>query len=93
MSKIDYIRLGGWDENYPCSGITADWDFFLKCQLSGLKMLRTYDCPFYHFVSLSVPTFEQKEIRNKQEIEGHEYAKYKFGNYIKHNPETNSKTI
>ena len=34
MSKIDYLRVGGWDENYE-QGMVADWDFFLKCQLSG----------------------------------------------------------
>jgi len=32
MSKIDYLRVGGWDENYE-QGMVADCDFFLKCQL------------------------------------------------------------
>jgi len=92
ISKINYLKVGGWDENYE-QGMVSDCDFFLKCRLNGLKMLRTYDCPFYHFVSLSVPTKEQRIIRNEQEIQGHEYAKYKWGNYIQHNPETNLKTI
>jgi len=52
MSRLDYLRVGGWDENYDL-GVVADWDFFLKCQLSGLKMLRLYSLHFYHFVSLS----------------------------------------
>jgi GT2 family glycosyltransferase len=88
MSKIDYLRVGGWDENYEF-GLVADWDFFLKCQLSGLKMLRTYNCHFYHFASVSV----NGEKRQKAEMEGHEYAKYKWGNYIKHNPQTNLKFL
>jgi glycosyltransferase involved in cell wall biosynthesis len=88
MSKIDYLRVGGWDENYE-QGMVADWDFFLKCQLSGLKMLRTYKCHFYHFASVSV----NGEKRQLAEQQGHEYTKYKWGSYIKHNPQTNLKFI
>lgn len=88
MSKIDYLRVGGWDENYE-QGMVADWDFFLKCQLSGLKMLRTYNCQFYHFTSVSV----NGEKRRQAEINGHEYARYKWGTYIKHNPQNNLKFL
>ena len=88
MSKIDYLKVGGWDENYE-QGMGADWDFFLKCQLSGLKMIRTYNSHFYHFASVSV----NGEKRRQAEIQGHEYAKYKWGNYIKHNPNTNLKYL
>ena len=88
MSKVDYLRVGGWDENYD-SGMVADWDFFLKCQLSGLKMLRTYNCHFYHFASVSV----NGEKRQQAERNGHEYAKYKWGSYIKHNPTNNLKFL
>jgi len=92
MSKIDYLRIGGWDENYEL-GMVADWDFFLKCQLSGLKMLRTYNCHFYHFVSLSTTTPEKLAHRQQSEQNGHEYAKYKWGSYIKHNPQNNLKSL
>lgn len=93
MSKLDYIRLGGWDENYEM-GMVADWDFFLKCRLSGLKMLRSYSCHFYHFVSLSTTdTPEKQQKRQQSEQSGHEYARYKWGNYIKHNPKDNSKYL
>ena len=88
MSKTDYLRVGGWDENYE-QGMVADWDFFLKCQLSGLKMLRTYNCHFYHFLSLSV----NGEKRQQAERNGHEYAKYKWGSYIKHNQINNLKYL
>jgi glycosyltransferase involved in cell wall biosynthesis len=88
MSKIDYLKVGGWDENYE-QGMVADWDFFLKCQLSGLKMLRTYDCYFYHFASMSI----NGEKRQQAERKGYEYAKYKWGDYIKHNPQNNLKYI
>jgi GT2 family glycosyltransferase len=88
MSKIDYLKVGGWDENYE-QGMVADWDFFLKCQLSGLKMLRTYKVHFYHFASVSV----NGEKRQQAEQNGHEYANYKWGDYIKHNPENNLKYI
>ena len=88
MSKIDYLKVGGWDENYE-QGMVADWDFFLKCQLSGMKMIRTYNCHFYHFASVSV----NGEKRRQAEIQGHEYAKYKWGSYIQHNPSNNLKFL
>jgi glycosyltransferase involved in cell wall biosynthesis len=88
MSKMDYLKVGGWDENYE-QGMVADWDFFLKCKLSGMKMLRTWECHFYHFASVSV----NGEKRRQAEMNGHEYAKYKWGSYIKHNPLDNSKYL
>ena len=88
MCKVDYLRVGGWDENYQ-DGMVADWDFFLKCQLSGLKMLRTYNSHFYHFASVSV----NGDRRKNAEVQGHEYAKYKWGCYIKHNPSNNLKFL
>jgi len=93
MSKLDYLRVGGWDENYDL-GVVADWDFLLKCQLSGLKMVRTYNLHFYHFVSLSTNDTEEKRVNRQQaEVAGHEYARYKWGDYIKHNPHSNLKYI
>jgi hypothetical protein len=88
MSKLDYLKVGGWDENYE-QGMVADWDFFLKCQLSGMSMLRTYECHFYHFASISV----NGDKRIQAEVNGHEYAKYKWGSNIKHNPLNNLKYI
>jgi glycosyltransferase involved in cell wall biosynthesis len=78
MSKIDYLKVGGWDENYE-QGMVADCDFFLKCRLNGMRMLRTYNCHFYHFASMSV----NGEKRMLAEQAGHEYFKYKWGNYMK----------
>lgn len=96
MKKIDYIRLGGWDENYE-KGMVADWDFFLKCSLSGLKMMRTYNLHFYHFVSLSVNDNESQTTyhvtRREAEWRAHQYTQYKWGTNIKHNPETNLKYL
>jgi GT2 family glycosyltransferase len=93
MSKIDYLRVGGWDENYNL-GLVADWDFFLKCQLSGLKMRRTFNTHFYHFVSLTVNNNKENETKRQQsEIEAHTYAQYKWGGSIKHNPKNNLKYI
>ena len=92
MSKIDYLKLGSWDETYP-SGWVVDWDFFLKCQLAGLKMLRTYRCHFYHFVSSSIKTQEQRNEAKVKEQQCYEYAKYKWGSYIKHNPSNNLKFL
>jgi glycosyltransferase involved in cell wall biosynthesis len=84
MSKIDYLRIGGWDENYE-QGMVADCDFFLKCRLSGLKMVRTYNCHFYHFASVSV----YGEKRRLAELTGHEYFIYKWGNYMRRDNNNN----
>jgi glycosyltransferase involved in cell wall biosynthesis len=92
MNKYDYLKVGGWDENYDM-GMVADWDFFLKCTLTGMKMIRTYNCHFYHFVSLTTMTPEKEQQRRQSEQNGHEYAKYKWGNYIYSHSETNLKFI
>jgi len=93
MSKTDYLRVGGWDESYPGAWV-VDWDFFLKCELSGMKMLRTYACHFYHFVSVGTEaTPEEKQSKAIKEQACHEYFKYKWGQYAKHNPINNSKLL
>jgi len=94
MNKYDYLKVGGFAEDYPSqAGFVTDWEFFMKCQMSGLKMLRTWNCHFYHFVALSNKSPEQINQSKHEEINCHEYAKYKWGNYIYHNPENNLKFI
>ena len=88
MYKTDYLKLGGWDENYP-NGMVADWDFFLKCKLSGFQMWRAHSIPFYHFASVSV----NSEMRQISERQAHDYARYKWGTNIKHNPTNNDKFL
>ena len=88
MSKMDYLRTGGWDENYEL-GMVADWDFFLKCQLSGLKMIRNWNLHFYHFASIST----NGEKRANAEQSGHIYARYKWGTSIKHDTTSNLKYL
>lgn len=93
MSKTDYLKVGGWDENYEL-GLVADWDFFLKCQMNGFLMMRNWNCHFYHFVSLSTnTTAEQKQNRQRAETAAHNYAKYKWGTNIKHDPKNNLKYL
>jgi glycosyltransferase involved in cell wall biosynthesis len=93
MSKTDYLRVGGWDESYPGAWV-VDWEFFLKCELSGMKMLRSYHCHFYHFVSVGTEaTPEEKQNKALKEAACHEYFRYKWGQYAKHNPVNNSKLL
>jgi glycosyltransferase involved in cell wall biosynthesis len=93
MNKMDYLKIGGWDENYPL-GLTADWEFFLKCQLIGLKMIRSYNCHFYHFESLSTrANVERSRERDILQLKASEYFKYKWGTYIKHNSDNNLKYL
>jgi glycosyltransferase involved in cell wall biosynthesis len=88
MNKKRFIALGGWDENYPTNGVVADWDFFLKSKIFGMQMRRSYNCHFYHFAQIATGT-----QRQELERQGHEYARYKWGSYIKHNIKDNSKYI
>ena len=88
MYKQDYLKLGGWDENYEL-GMVADWDFFLKCNLADFKMCRTMNTNFYHFASVSANGTQ----RQQAESNGHNYAKYKWGSYIKHDPLSNLKFV
>jgi glycosyltransferase involved in cell wall biosynthesis len=94
ISKRDFLRVGGFDESYPSqSGYVADWDFFLKCELSGMKMIRDYNLHFYHFVSVSAKSEEQKEKSEFEERLCHQYFEYKWGERAQHNSNTNSKMI
>ena len=94
MFKKDFLRVGGFDENYQSkAGAVSDWDFFLKCELSGMRMLRDYSAHFYHFVSVSSKSDDEVESSKESEADSHEYFKYKWGQYAQHNVNTNSKMI
>lgn len=90
MRKKDYMRIGGWDVDYP-SATVVDWDFFYKCQLNDIPLYRTYNVHFYHFVSIG--TNKDPEVRKNEEINGHNYSKFKWGNYFKMDRNTNLKTL
>lgn len=82
MKKINFLKLGGWDENYPTNGIVADLDFFHKAELNGFEMIRDYSVHFYHFSSIAQGNHGQKQ---RIEEEGWKYSLYKWG-YIIKNP-------
>ena len=69
--------------------MVADWDFFLKCNLADFKMCRTMNTSFYHFASVSA----NGEQRRHAEQQGHMYAKYKWGDFIKHDSSNNLKYV
>ena len=92
MAKKDYMRVGGWDESYPGPWV-VDWEFFMKCEMSGMKMIRTYNCHFYHFVSIGTRTSEKIAQNRQTEMECHDYFSYKWGTNAQHNPITNSKLL
>ena len=92
INKYDYLKVGGFDESYPGPWV-VDWEFFMKCEINGMKMLRTYNCHFYHFVSIGTRTPEKTEKNQQIEQQCHEYFYYKWGTYAKHNSVNNSKLI
>jgi glycosyltransferase involved in cell wall biosynthesis len=94
MSRLNYMSCGGFDIEYPTlTGSYTDWDFFLKCELNGWKMLRTYECAFYHFVSVSRKSTEAKVKEQSIEAECKKFFATKWQNQPKHNPINNSKMI
>jgi hypothetical protein len=93
IAKTDYLRVGGWDENYPM-GLTADWEFFYKCQLAGMSMVRSYNAHFYHFESLTTrkdPKISQQ--RDLLQVQATKYFHYKWGAYLLNHPDTNQKYL
>lgn len=94
IKKMNYMRCGGFDSDYPgLSGMVADWDFFMKCEMNGLKMMRTYQCMFYHFVSVTQKAPDK--IYKTQEAEKlcHMYFRFKWGQWAQYDPLNNSKFI
>jgi glycosyltransferase involved in cell wall biosynthesis len=92
MNKYDYLKVGGWDESYPGAWV-VDWEFFMKCEMNGMKMLRSYSCHFYHFVSFGTKSPELITESQIKEQACHEYFYYKWGKQAQHNPINNSKLI
>lgn len=92
MAKRDYMKVGGWDETYPGHWV-VDWEFFMKCKMVGLDMVRLHNVCFYHFVSIGTRTPEMMHESQIKEQMCHEYFKYKWGNYATHDPETNEKSV
>lgn len=94
MNRLNYLACGGFDPEYPTlTGSYTDWDFFLKCELNGWKMLRTYECAFYHFVSVSRKSEEAKAKERTIEAECKNFFARKWQSEPKHNPVNNSKMI
>lgn len=92
MKREDYLSVGGWDIMYPSPHV-VDWDFFLKCN-NYFKMWRTFNVNFYHFAGASTRRSLKEDIKSTQkEKEAHEFAKLKWGKYIKHNPKNNIKYL
>ena len=85
MQKIDFMRVGGFDTDYQ-SPFVVDWDFFLKCELSGITPYRTDHLNFYHFVSKStkhrdgyIETATDRTNFFEGENQAAEYFQYKWG--------------
>jgi glycosyltransferase involved in cell wall biosynthesis len=91
MNKTKYLQVGGWDETYPGPWV-VDWEFFMKCEMMGMEMKRTYNTHFYHFVSVGTRKVEPEVTYQKGLIERecHEYFKYKWGFYGYRDGKTNS---
>ena len=85
MMKTDFLRVGGFDIDYP-SPFVVDWDFFLKCELSGMEIVKLSSLAFYHFGGKSIKnrngyigTTNELVSFYEGEQKASEYFEYKWG--------------
>jgi GT2 family glycosyltransferase len=85
MRKKDFMKVGGFDVDYP-SPFVVDWDFFLKCELADMELVRVSKFNFYHFVSKStknrngyIETPNERQKFFEGEKQAAEYFQYKWG--------------
>ena len=93
MYKPDYMAVGGLDVYYPSPHV-VDWDFMLKCEYVGYKMIRIYNVHLYHFGSIATrrdPLMDR--FSSEKEKLAHQFFKTKWGTNVEHNPQNNSKLL
>jgi GT2 family glycosyltransferase len=93
ISRIDYLKIGGLDENYPGNSM-FDWEFFMKCRMVGLQMIRLNNTCFYHFGVVGT-TWSKDELQEKLNIERkcRDYFKYKWKGNAYSDPDNNDKNF
>jgi glycosyltransferase involved in cell wall biosynthesis len=93
ISKIDFLKMGGFDETYPGNHM-FDWEFFMKCRMVGLQMIRLNNICFYHFGLISM-TWTKDELQLKLDIERkcRDYFKHKWGGNAYSDPDTNDRNF
>lgn len=91
MEKRWFMALGGIDEEYP-RGAVADWDFFTRCELAGLRCIRSYATHFYHFSGAANKKTPEEQVAFAQlEQEALRYYAWKWGFVPSLDPVTHSK--
>jgi glycosyltransferase involved in cell wall biosynthesis len=79
IEKKWYMALGGIDEEFP-RGAAADWDFFTRCDIAGLRFRRDYNAHFYHFSGAANKKTPEKAAAFAQlEQEAFRYYAWKWG--------------
>jgi len=80
VKKEIYLSVGGWDETYP-GPYVVDLEFFYKLQLQGIRMLRMYNNPFYHFSGKGTIDIDKRT----SELKSWDWFYYKWGKMAKRN--------
>lgn len=79
LEKKWYMIVNGIDAGFPSPAV-ADWDFFLRLELAGLKCVRYFGTHFYHFASVATKkTPEQLQKSRDGEQASLEYFEWKWG--------------
>lgn len=81
MQKKWYMLLNGIDSGFPSPAV-ADWDFFFRCELNGLKCIRSHEIIFYHFAGAATKRNPEQATKHAEgEMASMEYFKWKWGQY------------
>ena len=90
MEKRWYMILNGIDTQFPSPAV-ADWDFFLRAELAGLRCVRIPHLCFYHFAGAATKrTPEAAAAHALKEQESFVYFEWKWGYLPVRSPHTNS---
>jgi hypothetical protein len=57
--------------------------------MNGIGSIRLYNVSFYHFVSIGTKTQERMQESSIKEQQCHHYFLYKWGDFMKRDPQTN----
>lgn len=72
------MMLGGMDVSFPDQAV-ADWDFFFRCELAGLKCYRAPHVFFYHFGSATISRSDVVAVHKPKEQASYAYFEWKWG--------------
>jgi glycosyltransferase involved in cell wall biosynthesis len=76
INKVDYLKVGGFNNGWYDSPQIVDWDFFLKLELCKMQFIRTHRCHLYHFGSTATVKGPEASIFREKERKAADAYRY-----------------